>query len=268
MSFKISNNKFLFKIGVCLFISAILIIYFLFVHPFAMQMYDTWMEFNNLQYPKLISEEWAKKPSSFLYFQAKIPNSQGRKGLALGILSKRKDERALPILKSIITKGNSDLNYYATQCLIEFGEKETVSILMPIVNKYKNMHFESTDKKHWKDYDRYSDALRALAILKYESAYPIIQNLARNGTVLEKQSVFMGMLYYYDNHWEEVLSLYNNWLKDKNSGMYKSGLIETIKKLNRPEAIPILRDLAGREPWNQKDAEEAIKYLESLKNNQ
>lgn len=247
-------------------VSILSIAYFFVLHPYIIQAYDIWMGFNYpSEYSRRLGTEWQEKSSTFLYKQLQLPNSKARKGLALGILSERQDKRVLPVLKNIILKGDSDLNFQASRCLVLFGTKEAVPVFMEIINKYKNIKFYATDKETWKDGDRFFSALYALAQLKYEPVFPIIISLAKNGTDREKLAAFNGALYYYDKHKEEVLPLYLERLKTESK--YKSTIIESIAKLKCPEAIPALRDLAEKEPWNRLEAEKAISYLKSLKAN-
>jgi len=240
-----------------------LFLYATFTHKYVIEFYDSFRGFTDLEYPKKIAKEWKQKSSNFLYFQIIIPNSSGRKGLALDILSDRKDNRILPILKDIIIKGDSNLNYVAILDLIKYGEDEAIPILMNVVNRYQDMNFYPGDRKHWKDYDRYSDALRGLAMLKYEPVYKISLDLAKSDSALEKQLAYNGLLHYYNNHWQEVLSLYEAVLKSTVDVKYFN--LDAIKKLGRPEAIPALKEYVKHNPLRRNDVEEVIKYLESLK---
>ena len=241
----------------------LLYLYLVFPHKYVVGFYDSFMGFTDPNYPKRSLKEWQQKSSNFLYFQTIIPNSSGRKGTALNILSDRKDERILPILKDIIKKDDPDLNYIATLCLIKYGKEEAIPILMEVVNEYKNKRFYPDRVGQRSPYHRYFDALDALAKLKYEPAYPIILDHAKNGTNLEKQTVFNGFLYQYNNHWQEILPLYKDALLSKDLTISA----ETLKKLGRPEAIPILEEYAQAKPIHKERAEEAIKYLELLKEN-
>jgi len=252
------------KTAFAIIVICILFLYVIFPHRYVVEFYDSFMGFTDLGYAKRSAKEWRQKSSNFLYFQIIIPNSSGRKGLALDILSDRKDKRILPILKDFLIKGDSNLNYVAMLCLIKYGKKETIPILMNIVNQYKDMKFYPGDETYWKDYDRYSDALTGLAMLKYEPVYKIALNLAKSDSALEKQLAYNGLLYYYDNHWQEVLSLYEAVLKSQVDVKYFN--LGAVKKLGRPEAIPALKEYAKRNPLRKNETEEVIKYLESLKN--
>jgi hypothetical protein len=217
--------------------------YFFILHPYIIQAYDTWMDFNYPSYENnkghyyQLGVEWQKKPSAFLYRQLKLPNSKPRKGLALGILSERKDSRVLPMLKSIILNGDPDLNFQASRCLTLFGTKETAPVFMEIVNKYKNIKFYASDKKTRTEGSRFFHAIFALSELKYEPAYPIILELAKKGTDREKKAVYNGALYQYDNHTKEILPLYIDRLKNC-PDKFKGQEISNLKRLNHPEAIP------------------------------
>lgn len=246
------------------------ILYFFILHPYVIQTYDVWMDFNYPSYGNnkghyyQLGIEWQKKSSDFLYRQLKLPNSKPRKGLALGILSERKDNRILPMLKSIILNGDPDLNFQASRCLTLFGSKEAAPVFMEVVNKYKNTKFYASDKTTRAEGSRFFYAIFALSELKYEPIYPIILGLAKSGTDREKEAIFNGALYQYDNRIDEIFPLYIDRLKNC-PDKFKGQEIKNLKNLNRPEAIPILKGLAEREPWNKKEANEAIKYLESLK---
>ena len=240
-----------------------LIFYFLFANQYIVQIYDLWMGFNNTNYSNNVAKNWEQMPSFFLYFQLKISNSPARKSMALWILSNRKDIRILPILKSIIRKEDVELNRTAILSLVKFSKEEAVPTLMHIVDKYKHFRFNDANKNTWKSHDSYLNALEGLAILKEERIFLIVTDLAINGTESDKNFAFNRLLHHYDNYKEEVLPLYLERLKTESK--YKGTIIESIAKLKCPAAIPILKDLAEREPWNRMEAEKAIKYLESLK---
>ena len=242
----------------------LLYLYLTFPHKYVVGFYDSFMGFTDPNYSKRVLKEWQQKSSDFLYFQIRIPNSSSRKGTAINILSDRKDKRILPILKDIIKRDDPDLNYIATLCLIKYGKEEAIPVLMEIVNEYKNRRFYPDRIGQRSPYHRYFDALNALAKLKYESVYPIILDLAKNGTNLEKQRAFNGLLYHYNNHWQEILPLYKDALLDKNLTISP----ETLEKLGRPEAIPILEEYEQAVPMHKDRAQEAINYLKSLKGNQ
>lgn len=183
--------------------------------------------------------------------------------MALRILSDKKDARILPILKSLIRKEDGELNRTAILSLVKFGKEEAVPALMHIVDKYKSVRFNDADKSTWKSHDLYLNALEGLAILKEERVFLIIIDLAKNGTESDKNFAFNRLLYHYDNYKERILPLYLEQLKVESK--YKGTIIESIAKLKCPEAIPALKDIAEKEPWNRLEAEKAIGYLESLK---
>ena len=72
-----------------------------------------------------------------------------------------------------------------------------------------------------------------------------------------------GMLYYFDNHWEEVLPLYLKYLNDKRSYIEA---ITGIRNMKRPETIPVLEEFASKNPMYKREVREAIDYLTEIKN--
>lgn len=262
MTSKISKT---YLVGIVIVVlGGVFIAYYFAVHHYVVSAYDIWMGFNNTGYSNMMNTQFLEKSSDNLLRIYYSPTSSARKLLSLGVLSKRGDERAMPILKHLIETNNKEMAQVAMYYIARYGEHVATPILMTVFNKYKNRKYDLEDKLQHADYRTYEMSIDTLSALKNDDVFRSLRLFVQNGTPLEKD-IAIAYLHAYndDKHLPEVLDLYRKLITD--SKEKNKSIISNLKRLNRPEAIPILKELAEKEPWNRKDAEEAIKYLETVK---
>ena len=263
----IKNIKKAYLVGIGVLVLAGLFAAYCFIlHPHVISAYDIWMGFNNTNYSNIIDKQFLEKSSDELLRIYSYPTSLARKLLALGVLSKRGDERAIPILKHLIEADNKEMAQVAMYYMARYGERVATPVLIKVFNEYKNKKYDLKNKSQYDDYRIYEMSIDTLSAFKNEEVFRCLKLFAQNGTPLEID-IAVAYLHTYndDRHLPEVLNLYRKLIANS-KGKYKY-IVGDIKRLNRPEAIPLLKDLAEKEPWNRKEAEEAINYIESLKAN-
>lgn len=219
--------------------------------------------FLNPNYSSELEKEWMHKTSSFLLLKLHSIDSM-RFGLAAYLLGQRKDAKAISSLVDKVRSNfiDNQIHFSACSALAQISPEIAKNILTELVEKYRKSKLHRIPDHKSPEYQRYKNALHILSTMKDESVYPICLQMAKSGDRLEKESSLNGMLYYFDNHWEEVLPLYVKYLNDKNSSDIAS--INGIKNMKRPEAIPALEEFASRNSTYAKDAEAAILYLRGL----
>jgi HEAT repeat protein len=221
------------------------------------------VEFTKPTYFKELRIEWAQKPSDFLLRKLYSINVM-RFSIAANILAKRGDQRAINVLVKKARSNYIDINIHFSACsaLSQISPGIAKSVLEEIVEKYRKSTWHKMPNHDSATYQRYKNALNILTTMKDESIYPICLQMAKSGDRLEKQSSLNAMLYHFDNHAEEILPLYLDYLNVRTSP--KGQIIKAIKNLKRPEAILVLEEFALKNKDYAKDAREAIEYLKSL----
>ncbi|MFA6321113.1 MAG: hypothetical protein WCY36_04570 [Candidatus Omnitrophota bacterium] len=187
-----------------------------------------------------------------------------RFSIAAYILAERGERRAINILVKKVKSNHVNTNIHFSACgaLAQLSPEIAKGILGELVEKYRKLTWNKMPNHNSAAYQRYENALHVLAVMKDERIYSICLKMAESGDRLEKESSMNGMLYHFDNHWEEVLPLYVKCLNDKNS--YDIASIAGIKNMKRPEAIPILEEFASKNSMYKREVGEVVEYLKSL----
>jgi len=215
----------------------------------------SWQDFANPNYYKELKVEWSGKSTNFLLRKLHSIDIM-RFSTAAGIIAKRNERRAIPILVKKVQSNYVDGGIHFSACgvLAIMSPDIAKRVLMEVLNKYKDIRTKSKSY-----YIRYDNTLLILARMKDERVYPICLDMAKSNNKVERESSLNSMLYYFDNHRENVLPLYLEYLNDKNGS--KMAAIEGIKNMKRPETIPILEEFASKNPMYKREAEEAINYI-------
>jgi len=220
-------------------------------------------EFSNPPYHRILEKEWLSKSNNFLLLKLHSIDPM-RFGLAAYILGQRKEQKAVNILVKKVQSSYIDnqIHFSACSALAQISPSVAKKVLMGIVEKYQNSKNNTLPEHNSSAYSRYENALRILAIMKDERIYTICLKMAKFSDRLEKEISLNGMLYHFDNHSDEILPLYIDYLNVRESP--KGQVIKAIASLKRPEAISTLEDFASINKSYEKDAQDAILYLKGL----
>lgn len=248
-------NKFVLSIVVALSIVFFIVVVIFDIVP---PMFWSVIEFSNPSYHSILEKEWLCKSSDFLLLKLHSIDPM-RFGLAAYILGKRKEQRAVRVLSRIARSAYVDnqIHFSAASALAQISPPVAKKILYEVIERYQSVKGDKSSADN-----KYNNALRILASLKDERVYSIILQMAKSGDRVEREFALDGALYYFDNHSEESLPLYVSYLNSKES--YKGQVINEIKKLKRPEAIPALEEFALKNASYEKEARDAIEYLKGL----
>lgn len=254
---------------IIIILSAVLLIsifYYFFINQYLILAFDTFMDFTDRTYNSRLRDEYKTKDYNSLIREIKYNRMNiGRFGNAASVLLDRNERRSInDIAKAFLDMRREDaIRSAAAFTLAKFGGEKASSTLLSVVNRYKEKKYNMSNKLDSKELDQYFMALEALSYMQNEEIYPLALKSARKENKLEKGYTTISLLCYFKNHWQEILPIYLEILKED-----PSRGISYLKKLGRPEAIPAIKEAIKGDPTVQREAEEAIKYLEDLKNKQ
>lgn len=237
-------------------------LYCFFLNQYAVKAFDTFMDFTDRNYLTTLRNEYENKNYDFLIREIKYNQVNfTRVGNAISILVRRNERRAIDdIINAFLDmRRDSVIRHSAATALAKFGGKKVTFALLSVVNQYKDRRFDLTKKSNSQKVDQLFNALQALSIMQNEETYPLLVSMLKEGGLI-KSWVLSRCLYHYKNHWQEILPIYLEELKENPSG----GIISRLKQIGRPEAIPAIKGAIKQDPAVQREAEKAIKYLESL----
>lgn len=247
----------------------ILYLYFEFAHHKVLDLYDSFMDFTtpsygeNSGYYQNLKSLYKQRSSNYLLRLVKRTKNETRFIYVAETLLERKDKRAIrPLIEILKNKNrNNEIKVVAVSVLARFNEPESIQPVMEIVNKFKGKKFDLWNNKEKEESALYEEALTSLSFIQYEPIYQFLKKKVQQGSEKEKSFAIARCLFYYKDHWQEVLPLYVDKI-DKEQ--VKGSTIDALKYIGRPEAIPALREVARADPNYRLQAEEAIKCLESL----
>jgi HEAT repeat protein len=230
-------------------------------------LYDSFVGFTDEHYYQNMYEQWKKKSSNFLLAQLSIFNDEPRFSTAAFILTERNEKRAIKRLRAILnSRANSKIKRTAIFRLVNFDDKESINSFMKKAYAYRQINLDFYDKSKSDSIDEYRDILQALSSVQSEKAYPLVLDLAKNGNHWEKAWAFTLCLHYYKTHSQEIISMYENYFFSKletPSSPAKDNAILGLVSLGDTRAIPVLKNIAEKEPEYRREADRAISLIES-----
>ncbi len=190
-------------------------LYFEFAHYKVLDLYDSFMDFANPRGPNTASyydqlrSLYARKSSDYLLRQIRRNKNENRFTYAAEALLRRKDSRAIKELIGILKNQNRSygIKETAISVLARFNESESIQPVVEIVNKFKGKKFDLWNNKEKEESKLYEEALVSLSIIQYEPTYQFLMGKVREGSEKEKSFAIARCLFYYKDHWQELLPL-------------------------------------------------------------